>query len=80
MARDDTEARIRRLIAMVLQNDLPGDVPLARDRVAEWDSLKHVEILFALEDEFGVRFDEDELARLDSLESLTDSVERHRAP
>ena len=32
------------------------------DNTAVWDSLQRVEIIFALEDEFGVQFSEEELA------------------
>ena len=39
---------------------------LRRSDIGEWDSLKHVEIVFALEDEFGVQFDESEFAAMDS--------------
>ncbi len=28
-----------------------------------WESLSRVEVVFAVEDEFGIQFDEDELAR-----------------
>ena len=32
-----------------------------------WDSLLRVEILFAVEEEFDIQFDEEELAELDNL-------------
>jgi acyl carrier protein len=33
----------------------------------EWESLKHMQIVFAVEGKFGVRLTEEDLPRLDSL-------------
>jgi acyl carrier protein len=45
----------------------------------DWDSLRHVELVFALEDTLGIRFDENEIPTLLSLETIADSVIRHMA-
>lgn len=50
-----------------------------RGSTSEWDSLKHMEIVFALEDRYGIRFDESEFDALDSVESIAAAVGRHRA-
>ncbi|MCX7672529.1 MAG: acyl carrier protein [Thiobacillaceae bacterium] len=41
-----------------------------RQEVPQWDSLRHVELMFALEDAFGVEFTAEELALLDSGEAI----------
>jgi acyl carrier protein len=41
-----------------------------------WDSLRHVELIFSIEDEFGVRFEEAELPNLTSLDALVKAVAR----
>ena len=75
--QDEIRAEVLRVASAVL-----GRSPDAKgfDRASEgaWDSLKHVELLFALEDELGVRFDEEELAGLSSTDALVDSIARHR--
>jgi acyl carrier protein len=38
-----------------------------------------MEIVFALEDRYGIRFDESEFDALDSVESIAAAVGRHRA-
>jgi acyl carrier protein len=50
-----------------------------RGSTSEWDSLKHMEIVFALEDRYDIRFDESEFDALDSVESIAAAVARHRA-
>jgi acyl carrier protein len=56
------------------------DVPLARvrpdsspDNVETWDSLRHLNLVLALEDEFGIQFSPEEIEQLLSVE-LIDSL------
>ena len=44
------------------------------DEATVWDSLRRVEILFAIEDEFDVIFDEEELKSLDTPKKLIAAV------
>ena len=52
----DVERDVRALVATVLKLPVTPDAPVARNACAAWDSLKHVEIVFALEDRFNVQF------------------------
>jgi acyl carrier protein len=38
--------------------------------MAEWDSVRHLQLMLALEDEFGIRLETDELATLRSVPQL----------
>ena len=50
MTRDEVEARVHEVLSLVLRVPaLPGE-PLLRAAVPEWDSLAHVEIIYAVED------------------------------
>jgi acyl carrier protein len=73
------EADVRALIARILGVPLPDGGPVERRHVPEWDSLKHMEIIFALEDGFDVQFDESEFARLVSPRAICDAIASHRA-
>ena len=55
--------------AMISADDSP-------QTVAEWDSVGHLQLMLALEEEFGVQFEADEFAALNSVERI---VERLRA-
>jgi acyl carrier protein len=37
------------------------------ETIAEWDSVRHLQIMLALEEEFGIQFDASELASLGSV-------------
>ena len=55
------------------------DEPLSAKTEPAWDSLRHVEVLLALEGALAIRFDEDEMPLLDSIDKLVQSVKRHRS-
>lgn len=63
----DTEARLQRVVATIL-----GIPPAAvgpdtnRDTVGTWDSLRHMNLILALEEEFGVTIPDEEAAHLTS--------------
>jgi predicted dehydrogenase/acyl carrier protein len=58
--------------------DVTADQAVDRASTPSWDSLKHIELLFSLEDACDVRFDREELIQLDSLDAIVTSVERNR--
>jgi acyl carrier protein len=43
----------------------------------EWDSLNHINLIVALETEFNVTFDEDEIAGVTSVEDIFAHLARH---
>ncbi len=44
----------------------------SRKNLAAWDSLAHMNLMLALEDEFGIEFSDQEIADCDSLPLLLD--------
>jgi acyl carrier protein len=46
----------------------------SRQTVVQWDSLKHMHLMLALEEAFGIEFDDQELASLDSAQALLDCL------
>jgi acyl carrier protein len=46
----------------------------SRDTVQQWDSLKHMHLVLALEEAFGVEFDDDEVSGLADAASLLDAI------
>lgn len=62
------------VLTAILKHPVDGRTDVTRQNMASWDSLKHIEIMFALEDELGVEFLERELATLDSVAKIVDAV------
>ena len=73
------EGEIRELLVMILKLPEPESTELVRSSVPQWDSLKHMEVVFALEDRYGVRFDESEFAALNSPTAIAKALRKHLA-
>lgn len=63
------EQKLLEIIAGILKLQ-KDDVLAAYDDKMVWDSLHRVEILFAIEDELDISFDQDELKELDTPQKL----------
>ena len=71
----DIESRTRVVMGKVLQ--IPPQsisVDASRETLAAWDSLKHMNLILALEDEFGVEFNDQEIAGINSLNLLLETL------
>ena len=71
----DIESRTRVVMGKVLQippQDISVDV--SRKTLPVWDSLKHMNLILALEDEFGVEFNDQEIAGINSLNLLLETL------
>lgn len=71
----DIERRTRVVMGKVLQMP-PQDISVdaSRETLAAWDSLKHMNLILALEDEFGVEFNDQEIAGINSLNLLLEAL------
>jgi acyl carrier protein len=74
------EKEVLAVFAVVVKRTFDIGSDVSRKNTPEWDSLKHIELMFALEDRFGIQFSEDELAGLDSVARIVEAVRRRDAP
>lgn len=67
--------KLRNVVAEVLGIPV-GQVTesTSTDTEDSWDSLRHMNIIFALEDAFGIRFTDDEITRLVSIAKIEEIV------
>jgi acyl carrier protein len=77
MKQSDIEAGLLEIFSAVLGHSVKSDVKRAEE--PGWDSLKHMQIIFAVEEKFGVQFTEAEIPQLDSINSFVSHLERHAA-
>jgi acyl carrier protein len=72
--------RIRDVLSAVFRlNPTAIGEDLSSQGLAAWDSLKHMQVVVALEQEFGVEFEDAEIPRLLSFRGIRD-VLRGKAP
>jgi acyl carrier protein len=70
------EEKARSIIVDLFGNEAQGIENPSRENIGSWDSLRHVELIFAIEDAFGISFEEPEMERLVSLQSIVEALER----
>ena len=68
--------RVASIVASVTHTRVDPQSHARRETMEEWDSLSHVEILFAVEEDQGVEFGEDVMDHLDSVDAITAEVVR----
>jgi acyl carrier protein len=49
---------------------------MTADDVAGWDSVTHITLIYAIEDEFGIKFSTRDLERLGCVGDLIETIER----
>jgi acyl carrier protein len=72
---EETKLRVCNVMGIVFgiePNGIPSDA--SQHNFPGWDSLNHMSLILALEDEFGVEFTDEEIVGLNSLTTLIKSV------
>lgn len=69
---------LKHIIALALNVDdsAIGD-DASMDTVGAWDSLRHLYVIMAIEEAYGMKFDDSEAVTITSVALIRDSLERH---
>lgn len=73
-SRDDVERIIDKVLATLVPASANSPAIASREVTPGWNSLMHIEIFFALEEEFGIRFDDDAMAFAETRDDLVSTV------
>ncbi len=75
MIGDAEELSLKQVLAEIFELD-PSTIngTTSIDNVELWDSLQHISMIVSVEQEFGVRFSEEEMAELLSYERLRSAL------
>jgi acyl carrier protein len=71
--REQIKAVVLSILSAVLKCEV--DDTGSRLNLVQWDSLKHIEVIFAIEDELNLQFPEETLPDLISVEHIVDAAE-----
>jgi acyl carrier protein len=76
MDRDAIRAKVQEILRDVMDDDhlVVTDKTVALD-VAEWDSTNHVRLMVAIEEEFKIRFESDEITEAENVGELLDQIQ-----
>ena len=70
---EQIEIKVIEIISIILKADIESKN--SRQDYENWDSLKHLEILFAIEDEFQINFPEHIIEKLNSADEISKEVQ-----
>lgn len=73
------EGAILRILETVLKQPLPHGADTTMENTPGWDSLKHIELMFAVEEELDIQFSEAELSELRSVRQVVAAAQAHHA-
>ena len=78
MTKEEIRHRTRAALARVLKVP-PESISdsASQTDLGNWDSVRHMNVVLALENDFDIEFGDDELPKLTSLPQLVDAVEKH---
>lgn len=74
----DVDVQVRQLL-LKLMGAGPAEGDIIREDTPAWNSLRHVDLIFMLEEAFGIELTETEMAELDRLSAIVALVEQRRA-
>lgn len=77
MNQSEIDAGLREVFGAVLGQEAGPE--LSRANAPAWDSLKHMQIVFAVEERFGVQFTEAEIPLLDSFHQFAEQLQKRHA-
>jgi acyl carrier protein len=80
MTHDEIMGRAREALAKTLKTD-PAKISdsASQTELSGWDSVHHMNVVLALENDFEIEFDDTELPKLTSLPLLVAAIEKHLA-
>ncbi len=71
------DERIKKVLASIFLVEISGiGDDASPETVEEWDSLKHMNIVLALEEEFDVQFEDDEIVDMMSYKDIRSIIKR----
>jgi len=74
MTRSEIDTIVLETFSLVMKKAFEPGEEVEREKESGWDSLKHIELIFALEEKFDIRFTEDEMARLKTMSSIAGRI------
>jgi acyl carrier protein len=74
----EVEVKIRGIMAELFHLS-PEDIDdeATPETIEGWDSMSHLNLVLALEEEYGIRFDDNEILEIVSFQLICEAVRRH---
>lgn len=67
------EEKVKEILEVLLEHKI-DDTNISQENEELWDSLKHLEILVTIEEEFGIKFADEDIPKLNSMNTIIDKI------
>lgn len=67
------EEKVKEILEVLLEHKI-DDTNISQKNEELWDSLKHLEILVTIEEEFGIKFADEDIPKLNSMNTIIDKI------
>ena len=67
--------KIKEIVETILEIEFEDSQNPSTESTEEWDSIKHLQLMSTIEDEFGIKLSDEDLMSLTSYESIKNKVE-----
>ena len=65
------DEQIKKVVESVLSiSDFSDESKISSDQILSWDSLRHIQLIFSLEEEFDIEFNDLEINEMINLKSI----------
>lgn len=71
-----TKEKLAQIMTLLLGQDIKADSNVAMDNCEIWDSMKHIEIISTIEEEFDISLPIEDIPKLTSFQLLAEAVEK----
>ena len=68
---------LKQVFLDVLETDSIAETDSVKT-IPAWDSVRHLSLIMALEERFGITFDAEEIPELISVQAISEALARHR--
>ena len=75
---NEIENKLKKIISVIfLVNENKINYESSNENIKEWDSLKHLSLVLAIEEEFNIRFTNDETLQLTSFKNILEILKNN---
>ena len=81
MKINEIEKKLKKIMSIVFTIDESKiDTNTSNQNVEAWDSLKHLSLILAIEDEFNIRFTNKETTLINDFKTIVDIIQNNHKP
>lgn len=78
MKNNNLDTKIIDILSIVFNIDVKKITKKTnKTNIANWDSLRHMTLIITLEDEFNIKFDEQDISKINNIDSIKKIISKH---